>query len=119
MEKCYRIVYQSFDKSDPEKVIEEKTLLEDALTIPTNCIDVSMGLDNQIKLIQSAQDAILSGKFEGLYEGGCSCPKCQGKMVKDGTHTSTLHDVLTDHKVKIQRVKCKDCCYEPGMETVD
>lgn len=112
MEKCYRIIYQSFDKSKPSKVLEEKTLLEDTLTIPTNCLDISIGLENQIKLIQTAQDAILSGKFEGLYQDKCSCPKCQGRLVKDGTHTSTLHDALTDQKVKIQRMRCKDCGYE-------
>ena len=112
MEKCYRIVYQSFAKSEPTKILEEKTLLEDDLIIPTNCLDISIGLENQIKLVQSAQDAILSGKFENLYKDRC-CPKCQGKLVKDGTHTSTLHDALTDQKVKIQRMKCKNCAYEP------
>ena len=112
MEKGYRIIYQSFDKNEPSKIIKQQTLLEDTLNIPTNCFDISMGLENQIKLIQVAQDAVLSGKMEGLNQESCECPNCQRKLAKFGNHDSTLHDVFSDHKVKIQRLKCRDCGYE-------
>ena len=51
MEKCYRIIYQSFDKSEPNKIIKQQTLMKGTLNIPTNCFDISMGVENQIKLI--------------------------------------------------------------------
>ena len=80
--------------------------------MPTNCFDISMGLENQIKLIQGAQDAAIREKLETLNQGDAECPHCQSNLVKFGKQNSTLHDVLTDHQVKIQRLKCRKCGYE-------
>jgi hypothetical protein len=33
-------------------------------------------------------------------------------MSKFGSHTSSFHDVLTDHRVEIPRMKCLKCKYE-------
>jgi len=112
MEKGYRIVYQSFDKANPGEIINQKILLEGDLNIPTNCFDISMGLEKQIKLIQVTQDAVICEKLEGLNQETEPCPKCKRQLAKCGKQNSTLHDVFTDHKVQIQRVKCRGCGYE-------
>jgi C4-type Zn-finger protein len=59
------------------------------------------------------QDHILSDKMELVAEkqGDC-CPKCQNKLNQAGKQDSPLHDVLTDHTVLIQRVRCLKCGFK-------
>jgi len=110
--KNYRIIYQSYDVKDPSKIITQKTLLEDNITAPTNCFDISMGLGKQIELVQTSQDAVIFEKIETLQQTKTGCSKCDGELIKFGNQYSTLYDVFTDHKVKIQRLKCNACGYE-------
>ena len=35
-------------------------------------------------------------------------------MVKNGKHISDYHDILTDHKLSLNRYRCKKCNYESG-----
>ena len=112
MKKGYRIVFQSFDKTNPEHTLTEKTLLEDTLNIPTNCFDFSMGHTKQIELIKTAQDMILNEKAELIHKGKSKCPICNDKLIKFGKQNSTFHDVFTEHNIKIQRLKCNSCGHE-------
>jgi hypothetical protein len=112
MAKHYRIVFQSFESEHPDIILTERTLLEDTLNIPTNCFDFAMDHSKQIALIQAAQDSVLNEKSNLIHQSQKICPDCQKKLMKFGYQTSTFHDVLTDHKVKIQRLKCHDCGYE-------
>jgi len=111
MNKRYRIVFESYENNKPETPISRTTLLDDGIEKPTSLLDLSMGLDKQISLIQGAGDCVLSEKI-GLLENTRTCSCCKGKLTKLGQHTSTFHDVLTDHKVNMQRLKCADCGHE-------
>ena len=60
MERCYRVVFETYDKNCPSEVVSRKEILEGEVYKPTNCLDFSMGFDNQIKLVQKVQDNILA-----------------------------------------------------------
>lgn len=108
MNKRYRIIFESYENNKPEITLSRTTLLDDGMEKPTSLLDLSMGIDKQISLIQEAGDCFLSEKL-GLLGDARACSCCKGKLTKLGQHTSTFHDVFTDHKVKMQRLKCADC----------
>jgi len=109
----YRILFQSYDDETPDTILNEKPLADDSATAPTNCLDFSMGLANQIALIEKAQDSIIDLKLKVLQSILGECPKCGEKLHKYGIQKSTFHDVLTDHNIEVQRLKCYGCGYEP------
>jgi hypothetical protein len=112
MAQRYRIIFQSYDDNKPSKITSEKPLLEDALTVPTNCFDFSMPMEKQIALLQAAQDCVIDKKMNILQDSHEECPKCNQKLHKFGFHTSTFYDVFTDHELEIKRIKCYSCGYE-------
>ena len=112
MTKCYRVLFESFDKNNPGEVLSRSTVLEGTIEKPTNCLNFSMGLKNQIELIKTVQDNVIIEKTNLVCEEIKKCPKCEVKLTKIGSHTSNFHDVLTDHTVEIKRLKCRKCGYE-------
>lgn len=115
MTKYYRVIFQTYDDSNVGKALNEVCVMESEIRSPTNCLDFSMGMKNQIKLIQGVQDNILGEKLKILAaEQINTCPDCQGKLVKCGKKQSTFHDVFTDHTVTFQRFRCMKCnCEAP------
>ncbi len=113
MNKGFRIIFESYDLKNPESILGRTIMMEDNISKPTNCLDFSLEHEKQIEIIQLTLDQIISEKAKLLNQDQCSCPKCDGKIIKRGTHLSTFHDVFTDHAVKIQRLSCVDCNYEP------
>ena len=112
-QKCYRVILQVYDKSNPKESISEVCVVDSTLEAPTNCLNFSMGMHNQIKLIQGVQDNVLNEKLKILTDKQNGvCPGCEGKLVKCGKQKSTFHDVFTDHTVAFQRFRCKKCNYE-------
>jgi hypothetical protein len=114
MKKGFRILFETYDLNEPESIIDRAIIIEDHITKPITCLDFSLEHDKQIELIQRTMDHIISEKAKLLNQDQGSCPKCGGKIIKLGTHTSTFHDVFTDHDVKIQRLRCISCNYEPA-----
>lgn len=113
IQKGYRVIFQTYDQSNPKESLNEVCILESTLEAPTNCLNFSIGMKNQIKLIQEVQSNVLNEKVKILEEGKAGvCPNCPGRLVKGGKQTTTFHDVFTDHRVAFQRFKCKKCNYE-------
>lgn len=113
MSKHCRVIVQTYESSAPEKISKEAVIFEHAISIPTNCLDISIGLANQLRIIQKAQDYILSEKMEMLDQSHSDCcPKCQTKLNQAGKQGSPLNDVLTDHTVFIQRYRCLKCGFK-------
>jgi hypothetical protein len=108
MQKAYRIVFESYEKQNPQKTLTRTTLIEDAIEKPTSLLNLSIGHGKQISLLQGAGDCYLNEKLN-LLEQTRVCSDCQGKLNKLGKHISTFHDVFTDHRVTMQRLKCTDC----------
>ena len=112
MKNAYRVIVECYDKSSPEKVLSQYSVLEGEINKPTNCMDFTIGVEKQISLIQNVQDRILLEKASLLNQEKKRCPLCENKLAKFGKQSSTIHDVLTDHLVQIQRLKCDKCKYE-------
>jgi thioredoxin-related protein len=112
MEKKYRIIYQSYEGGSQNKVLSEEILMDGDIKIPTNCYDLSMEFQEQIGLIQKAQDCLINDKAMVINSSSKECPSCAKKLTKFGKHKSVLHDVLTDHKLSIRRLRCRGCGHE-------
>lgn len=111
MTKGYRVIFESYDHSNPSQSLTTTIVSEGSINKPTSLMDLSMGIDKQIELIKSTQNCLLKEKVLLLTEH-TSCPCCESKLKRIGHHLSTFHDVFTDHSVKIQRLKCTQCAYE-------
>jgi len=114
MIKAYRIIFETIDLAEPKKILRQETLLEDKLSKPTNILDFSLNHSDQIQLLKSALDNIMLEKAALINSDLDSCPSCSGEIIKQGKRKSTFHDVFTDHEVKMQRVKCNTCGFEPA-----
>ena len=113
MSTCYRVIFQTYDDTKPEETLQEETIIESAITAPTNCLDFTMGMELQLKAVQGIQDNVLNEKLKVLAQKQTKqCPKCPGKIAKSGKQVSPFHDVFTDHTVTMQRFKCNSCGYE-------
>ena len=112
MEKSYRVIVECYDKNSPETVLSQCSVLEGDINKPTNCMDFTLGIEKQIALLQNVQDYVILEKASLLNQDKKTCPFCKNTLAKFGKQTSTIHDVLTDHQVKIQRLKCNTCKYE-------
>ena len=112
MQKAYRVVFEYYDQNQPDTVLSKQTVFEDIINKPTNCLDFTIGFDKQIELIRSIQDCVLLEKTKLLNKERKECPECHIKLTKFGSQNSTIHDVLTDHKVAIPRMRCKTCNHE-------
>lgn len=108
MQNSYRVIFESYDKTNPEPSTKRTVLMEDSIEKPTSILDFSMGLEKQIALIKAAQDCLLGEKSLQMTRN-LTCACCQGKLKKFGNHFSVFHDVFTDHQVKIQRLRCTEC----------
>lgn len=111
--KCYRVIFQTYEESEPTKVLSEAFISGSKLAPPTNCLDFTMGMEQQLKVVEGVQNHVLNEKLKLLAQMQCQqCPKCDDKLVKCGKQTSPFHDVFTDHMVIIQRFKCRGCGHE-------
>lgn len=114
MAKAYRIIFETVDLDDPTKTLRRETILEKSVSKPTNILDFSLSHADQIHLLKSALDNILLEKAALINSDLDSCPNCSGEIIKQGKRKSTFHDVFSDHEVKMQRVKCRACGFEPA-----
>lgn len=108
-----RVIVQTYDTKSSNDVIRESEVLNLKVLVPSNCLDISIGMGNQLKVIRKVQDHILSEKMRLVDQGNKgNCPKCQRKMNKVGRQDSPLHDVFSDHTVYIQRTRCSNCDFK-------
>jgi len=112
MGKCYRVTFECYEKENPGEVLSKSTVLDGTIEKPTNRLNFSMGLRNQIELVKNVQDQVLLEKTKLLHGISEKCPKCEIKLAKFGKNVTNFHDVFSDHKVEIQRLKCRKCKYE-------
>jgi hypothetical protein len=117
MGRRYKVTLECYDQKNPNEVLSKTTVLEGSIEKPTSRLNFSMGLCNQIELIQNVQDHILLEKTKVLNNVYEKCPKCKSKLAKCGKHVTKFHDVLSDRKVAIQRLKCRKYKYE-SLSTV-
>ena len=109
MAKHYRIVFEEYDVQ-PEPVDQENILLEGEVIAPSNCLDFGMRHEQQMDLIQKAQDRILKLQASEVIFNDNSCSKCKvGTLKKYGFKESWFYDVFSDHRVKLPKRRCDNC----------
>ena len=115
MSKCYRVIFQTYDDCSPDIVFKEELIIGSKITIPTNRLDFTMGMEAQLSMIGRIQGNVLNEKLEllaGTQDRHCPIADCAGNLVKCGKQKSPFHDVFTDHMVLMQRFKCNSCGHE-------
>lgn len=103
-----RIVAEIFDPAT-NTVTERTMITEKVIECPKNILGLGFNHKEQIALLQKCQDSLLNKQGECLKGPTDTCPKCDTKLVKGGSQESDFHSVFTDHRVKIQRLKCPKC----------
>ena len=109
MTKYFRVVFEEYD-SQPTADNKNNVVLEGKIAAPTNCLDFGVRHDDQMKLISSIQDKILSLQVSEIKPTGDKCPRCdEGILKKHGFLASWFYDVFSDHRVKLPRRRCNKC----------
>jgi len=109
----YRVVFECCDE-DYKNTISRTVVMEGDITKPKDLFSFGYSYQEQIGLIQNLQDNLLKRQSE-LLAAEDHCPHCKdNRMVKNGKRMSDYHDVLTDHKISLNRYRCKKCNYESG-----
>ena len=109
MAKYYRIVFQEYD-SQPEAIDQENILLEGMAVAPSNCLDFGIRHEQQMNLIQNAQDKILKLQAGEVTFDSDKCSKCpDGILKKYGFKESWFYDIFSDHRVKLPKRRCDKC----------
>lgn len=103
MIKGIRFVAQSIDLATGE-VIEESILREDLLSKARTLKELGYLHAEQIDLLKKIQDFKI--KQQMASHTPITCPNCKLKTTKQGVFDSKFHAVLTDHRVRVQRVRC-------------
>ncbi len=115
MSKCYRVIFQTYEESDPDDVVHEALIIDSKITVPTNCLDFTMGIEKQLSIVGRIQGHVLNEKLAllaDMQDRHCPISSCTGNLVKCGKQKSPFHDVFTDHMVLMQRFKCNNCGHE-------
>jgi hypothetical protein len=103
MEMNFEVIVRQIDNG---VLISEKTIHELEITKPESIIDIGFRHSEQIDIISSIQDSYIPLQCKLLLESTDYCPKCQGKIRKNGSHIALFHASLSDHKLKAQGYSC-------------
>ena len=60
MSKCYRVIFQTYEDDNPSDVINEELILDSKITLPTNCLDFTMGIKTQLSMLARIQNNMLN-----------------------------------------------------------
>jgi hypothetical protein len=109
--KTYRIIFESFETGSSE-IISKRVIMQGSIKQPKDMFSLGFSHTEQIDILQSIQDTMLNEQ-SSLFEYAEDCPHCENnKLVKNGKYTSSFHDVFTDHKLTLNRYRCKKCGHE-------
>jgi len=110
-----RFVAESYDIKSGE-VIKSKVLREDKIKRPTTLKEFGYLHNEQIQFLEDIQNFKLLYETQLINEDS-TCLNCGKKTALRGTRKSNFHAALTDHKINIQRRRCK--CGWSSPDTVD
>ena len=87
MSKYYRVIFQAYDDCSPDIVVKEELIIGLKITIPTNRLDFTMGIEAQLSMIGRIQDNVLNEKLAllaGMQDRHRPIADCTGNLVKCG-----------------------------------
>ncbi|UJB73061.1 ISKra4 family transposase (plasmid) [Acaryochloris sp. 'Moss Beach'] len=118
MEYELRIIAEKVSVSSQE-VVKRDTLKVYDIEAPESILDLGLRHEEQISLLEKVQNSLLALQSKLIDPGYYHCPRCGQKIVKKGFTKSKFHAVFTDHKIGIQKHKCKnpDCDWQSAPTT--
>jgi len=121
MDYEFRVVVEKVSVSKQE-VVKRDTLKIYDIQKPESILDLGLRHAEQISLLSRVQSAFLAEQSALIDSGFKECPKCGAKLSKYGFVESQFHAVFSDHKLRLQKHRCKnpDCNWQstPTTSTV-
>lgn len=118
MEYELRVVVEKVSISS-QKVVKRDTLKVYDVKAPASILELGLRHEEQLSLLEKVQNAILAEQSKLIDPGYDTCPKCGQKLNKKGFTKSNFHAVFSDHKVGIQKHKCRnpECDWQSSPTT--
>jgi len=121
MDYEFRVVVEKVAVAS-QKVIKRDTLKIYDIKQPQSILDLGLRHEAQISLLSKVQNALLVEQSPLIDLGYDACPQCGEKLSKNGFMESNFHAVFSDHKLRLQKHRCKnsDCHWQstPTTSTV-
>jgi len=92
-----------------ENSSEAVTLVEGSIKDVDSILDLGLRHEEQIELLKKVQDQILKLQTPHIGSKLVKCPRCGGKLTKNGFKASEFNSVFTDHAVGVQHKRCRSC----------
>ena len=118
MEFELRIVAEKVAISTQE-VVERNTLKVYDVEAPQSIIELGLRHTEQISLLSKVQNSVLAEQSKLIRKDQKTCPKCGGKLSRNGTTKSKFHAVFSDHQLTIQKHRCQnpECHWQQSSTT--
>ena len=100
MEYELRIIVEKVAYSNGE-VVKRETLIPYEIKHPESILDLGLRHKEQISLLEKVQNVILAEQTILIDLEPKDCPKCGGKIKKNGYKESDFHTVFSDHQLKM------------------
>jgi len=121
MDYEFRVVVEKVSVAS-QKVIKRDTVKIYDIKQPKSILDLGLRHEEQISLLSKVQNALLAEQSPLIDLGYDACPQCGEKLSKNGFMESNFHAVFSDHKLRMQKHRCKnpDCNWQstPTTSTV-
>jgi hypothetical protein len=113
-----RIVVEKVSVSSQE-VVNRDTLKVYDVKAPESILELGLRHEEQISLLEKVQNSVLAVQSKLIDTGYDVCPKCGQNLNKIGYTQSKFHAVFSDHKVGIQKHKCRnpECDWQSSPTT--
>ena len=113
MEHEFRVIVEKVSVTS-QKVVKRDTLKIYDIKKPDSILDLGLRHQEQISLLEKVQNALLAEQTVLIEPNYNFCPKCGEKLVKNGFMNSKFHAVFSDHKLRMQKHRCKspDCNWQ-------
>lgn len=100
-----QVVCHTPGSSSPEVV----TIMDRPIGVVKDLLSLGLRHEEQIEVLQKVQDQILKLQSPQICKSVQECPRCGKKLHKSGYKKSEFNSVFTDHKLDVQRKRCRHC----------
>ena len=119
MDHEFRVIVEKVSVAS-QKVVKRDTLKIYDIHKPESILDLGLRHQEQISLLEKVQNALLAEQTALIEFDYDFCPRCGDKIVKNGFMNSKFHAVFSDHKIRIQKHRCKnpECNWQGTPTTI-
>jgi ribosomal protein S27AE len=103
-----RVIIEKVNAAD-NQVISRDEIAEYKIEKAKTILDIGLRHSTQVQLLKKVQDALLKEQSILFTADQKKCPKCGELFHRNGYKASDFHAVFSDHRLKVQRLFCKNC----------